>query len=396
MIIKIPQEYLDNEMKKVKAHPASYNIFRNKSEIIPLKIFDIPAPAANIIKQEMLSLGGDAVVHKNAVNCCVEKSDIILLGTVKQYNFFMEKLKKMPYFSLDKVRIMLRQYFSAKKPDSIKSPWGRALALDRTRVMGIINVSPDSFYVGSCKQNIEKILSTCQIMIQDGADILDISGISNYPGSDSTRTEEEQKGIVTAVKTIRENYSHIMISANTCSGNAAKKALEAGADIISDVSGFDLNDKLAEVIAQSGTPCILTHTKGITENIQTTPTYDDLLREIMQYFTDKIQYTSSFNIDENNIIINPGLGFGKTCEDNMEILDRMQELKSLHKPLLIDTSGKPFAHKTSTLESDEREGALAIAALCAHQNIDIVRVNDVKAAVGVIKKIEAIKCRRTK
>ena len=126
MIIKISQEYLDNEMKKVKAHPASYKIFRNKSEIIPLKIFDIPAPAANIIKQEMLSLGGDAVVHKNAVNCCVEKSDIILLGTVKQYNFFMEKLKKMPYFSLDKVRIMLRQYFSAKKPDSIKSPWGRS------------------------------------------------------------------------------------------------------------------------------------------------------------------------------------------------------------------------------------------------------------------------------
>ncbi len=396
MIINISREYLENEMKNIDAHPASFNIFRNKAEIIPLKIFDIPSPGANIIKQEMLSLGGDAIVHKNAVDCCIDASDIILLGTMKHYNIFMDKLKQMPYFKLDKVCDELKQYFSAKKPNSIKSPWGRTLTFDQTRVMGIINVTPDSFYAGSRRQTVEEILTTAQDMIQSGADVLDIGGMSTRPGSDPVSEEEEQKRIITAVKAIRENYSDIMISVDTYRANVAKMALEAGADIINDVSGFGFDKDLVDVVAKSNAPYILMHIKGTPKNMQKNPTYDDLLREIMQYFIDKIQYAKTFNIDENNIILDPGLGFGKTHEDNMEIMDRMQELKSLHKPLLIAASRKSFIGKALSLESpaDRLEGTLAITALCAHQNIDMVRVHDVKENVRIIKMMEAIKCRR--
>ncbi len=396
MIIKISKEYLYNEMKNVGPHPASLDIFKNKAEIIPLKIFDILAPGANIIKQEILSLGGDAVVHKNAVNCKKEVSDVILLGTIKHYTFLIDKLKIMSYFGLDKIGIELKQYLTVKKPDSIQSPWGRTLTFDRTRVMGIINVTTDSFYEGSRKQTIEEILLTAQNMIQDGADVLDIGGMSTRPGSDPVDEEEEEKRVVLGVKTIREHYSDIMISVDTYRANVAKKALDAGADIINDVSGFGFDKKLVEVVAKSNAPYILMHIKGTPKDMQKNPTYSDLIKEMIEYFIEKIQYATSCNINANNIIIDPGLGFGKRHEDNMEIIDRMEELKSIKKPILIAASRKSFIGKALSLSSpaERLEGTLAITALSAHKDIDMVRVHDVRENVRIIKMMEAIKCRR--
>lgn len=344
----------------------------------------------------MLSLGGDAVVHKNAVDCSVETSDIILLGTKKHYNILTDKLKQMPYFKLDKVYNELKQYFTVKKPNSIKSPWGRTLILDKTRVMGIINVTCDSFYSGSSKQSIKEILDTAQDMIKSGVDVLDIGGMSTRPSSCPVSEEEEKRRIITAIKAIRENYKDIMISVYTYRANVAEKALETGADIINDVSGFGFDKKLIEVVAKSNAPYILMHIKGTPKNMQKNPTYDDLIKEIMQYFIDKINYAKSFNINENNIVLDPGIGFGKTYEDNMEIMDRIQELKSLHSPLLIAASRKAFIGKALSLKSaaDRLEGTLAITALCAHQGVDMVRVHDVKENIRIIKMMEAIKYQR--
>lgn len=396
MILKISQEYLDNEMKNINAHPASHNIFKNKSQIIPLKVFDIPSPGANILKQEMLALGGDAIVHKNAVDCSVKTSDIIFLGTKKHYNILIEKLKQLPYFNLDKVCGELKDYFTIKKPNSIKSPWGRTLNFDKTRVMGIINVTPDSFYSGSRKQTKNEILTTAQEMIESGVDVIDIGGMSTRPGSDPVSEEEEEKRVITAIKSIRKEYKNIIISIDTYRANVAKKAIEVGADIINDVSGFGFDEKLVEVVSKSNAPYILMHIKGTPKNMQKNPTYDDLIRDIIQYFTDKINYAKNFGIDENNIIIDPGLGFGKTFEDNMEIIDRLDELKSLHRPLLIAASRKSFIGKALNLDSaaDRLEGTLAITALCAHQDVDMVRVHDVKENKRIVKMVEAIKCRR--
>ncbi|GAQ25621.1 dihydropteroate synthase [Tepidanaerobacter syntrophicus] len=396
MILEISQEYLENEMKKVNAHPASFKIFKDKSRIIPLKLFDIPAPGANIIKQEMLSSGGDAAVHKNAVDCSVETSDVILLGTKKHYNILMEKLQKMPYFKLNNVCGELKEFFSAKKTNSIKSPWGRTLSFDKTRVMGIINVTSDSFYPGSRKQSIQEILDTAQDMIQSGADVVDIGGMSTRPGSDPISEEEETKRVVMAIKAIRENYHDVMISVDTYRSNVAEKALEAGADIINDVSGFSFDQRLIEVAAKSNAPYILMHIKGTPKNMQENPAYDDLIKEIAQYFVEKINYAISFNMNENNIILDPGLGFGKTYEDNMEIMDRVCELQSLHRPLLIAASRKSFIGKALGLKSPENrlEGTLAITALCAYHDVDMVRVHDVRENVRIIEMVEAIKCRR--
>ena len=290
----------------------------------------------------------------------------------------------------------MNQKAFAQIPKVIKSPWGRRLLLDRTRVMGIINVTPDSFYENSRKQTVEEILLTAGKMIREGADILDIGGMSTRPGSDPVAESEEEKRILPAVKAIRENYPDIMISVDTYRSNVAEKALEAGADIINDVSGFSFDQRLIEVAAKSNAPYILMHIKGTPKNMQENTAYDDLIKEIAQYFVEKINYAISFNMNENNIILDPGLGFGKTYEDNMEIMDRVCELQSLHRPLLIAASRKSFIGKALGLKSpeDRLEGTLAITALCTYHDVDMVRVHDVRENVRIIEMVEAIKCRR--
>ncbi|WP_213996989.1 dihydropteroate synthase, partial [Tepidanaerobacter syntrophicus] len=254
----------------------------------------------------------------------------------------------------------------------------------------------DSFYPGSRKQSIQEILDTAQDMIQSGADVVDIGGMSTRPGSDPISEEEETKRVVMAIKAIRENCQDVMISVDTYRSNVAEKALEAGADIINDVSGFSFDQRLIEVAAKSNAPYILMHIKGTPKNMQENPAYDDLIKEIAQYFVEKINYAISFNMNENNIILDPGLGFGKTYEDNMEIMDRVCELQSLHRPLLIAASRKSFIGKALGLKSPENrlEGTLAITALCAYHDVDMVRVHDVRENVRIIEMVEAIKCRR--
>ena len=383
-------------MKKVGTHRASYKIFKNKAEIIPLKVFQLPAPGANILKQEMLSAGGDAVVHKNVINCQVETSDVILLGTRKHYNILLDKLKLMPYFDLARVRQGLKEYFQQRKPNDITSPWGRSLAFDRPRLMGVINISSDSFYAGSRHQSLPDVLATAQAMIKEGADIIDLGAMSTRPGSEPIPEDEELAKIVPAVTLVREKCPEIMISVDTYRGSVAQAAVEAGADIINDISGFRFDDKLLQVVAKTKVPYVLMHIKGTPRDMQKDPTYQDLIGELMHYFADKIEQAKGQGVAEDKIIIDPGLGFGKTFADNMEIIDRIPELQSLGRPLLIGASRKSFVGTAlgQKLAAHRLEGTLAITALCALHDVDIIRVHDVKENSRVITMMEAIKCRR--
>ena len=171
MLLRLTNEVLPEEIKKIGADPASFGIFLEKSEIIPLKFYGLPSPGANIVKQEMLSLGGDTVVHRNVVNCKVESSDIILLGTKKHYRMLVEKLKQMNYFGLDTLSRELERFLNDDGKRSILLKDGKVLSFDRTFIMGIINVTPDSFYKESRKMKIEEILKTAEKMLENGADL---------------------------------------------------------------------------------------------------------------------------------------------------------------------------------------------------------------------------------
>ena len=393
MLLRLTNEVLLREIEKVGADPASFGIFLEKSEIIPLKFFDLPSPGANIVKQEMLSLGGDAVVHRNVVNCKVERSDIILLGTRKHYKMLVEKLKQMNYFELDTLRKELKRFLSDDGKRSILLKDGKTLSFDRTFIMGIINVTPDSFYKESRKMRIDEILKTAEKMLEDGADILDIGGMSTRPGSDPVEVEEELKRVVPAIKALKENFPDSLISVDTYRWKVAKEAIDAGADIVNDISAMRFDENMGKLVADTGVPVVLMHIKGTPKTMQENPHYEDVVKEISEYFEERINYALSQGISEKRIILDPGIGFGKRLEDNLEILRRIEEFKSLGFPLLIGASRKSFIGHTldGAPPEDRLEGTLAVTAWCCMRGVDIIRVHEVKENKRVLKMIEKLK-----
>ncbi|MGB9767829.1 dihydropteroate synthase [Dictyoglomus turgidum] len=397
MIVELSHEFLRKEILKVGAHPASLEIFERKAQIIPLKIFNISSPTANVIKQEMLSLGGDVVVHKNVVDCKIEKSDVILLGTKKHYELFIKKLENNKYFEIPLVLQELKEYLLKQKPEKIVSPWGRVLNLSRTLVMGIINVTPDSFYSGSRKMQINEVLKTVEDMVINGVDIIDIGGQSTRPGAEPVSIDEEISRVIPAIESIRKSYPDVVISVDTYYSKVAELAVDRGADMINDISAFRFDNDLVKIVAKYKVPYILMHMKGTPKDMQKNPYYDDVVREIMEFFEERINYAKENGVDPEKIIVDPGIGFGKRYEDNLEIMARLKEFKSLRKPILIGASRKSFIGKAlSDLPPEERlEGTLGITALCVLNDVDIVRVHDVKENKRVIKVLEEIKCIRS-
>jgi dihydropteroate synthase len=396
MIMELTPEFLIKEMEMVGTHFDSFSIFLRKSRIIPLKIFDITSPTANILKQEMLAIGGDVVVHKNVVNCRVDKSDVILLGTKKHYDILMNKLENISYFDIPKVYKLLKNFFEKDKVSYIESPWKRKITFDRTLIMGIINVTPDSFYAGSRKINLEEILNTAKYMIENKVDIIDIGGQSTRPGSDPIDEDEEINRVIPAVKVIREKFSNVFISVDTYRAKVAEKAIELGADMINDISGFRLDDSLVKVVSEYKIPYVLMHMKGTPKDMQVNPYYEDVIKEIYEFFLERLNYAEKYGVDLDKVVIDPGIGFGKRYEDNLEILARITEFKSLKKPILIGASRKSFIGKAlGDIPPEERlEGTLGVTALCVLKDVDIVRVHDVKENKRVIDVIEALKCIR--
>lgn len=396
MIMEISHEFLGKEMEKVGAHPLSFPIFKRKSSIILLKIFNISSPTANVLKQEMLSVGGDVVVHKNSIDCKVDRTDVILMGTKKHYNILIQKIENLKYFDLSRVVYELKEYFVKEKPKLIVTPWNRVLNFNRTLLMGIINVTPDSFYSNSRKLEKEDILNTAKSMVENGVDIIDIGGQSTRPGSSFIDEEEELNRVIPAVEMVRESFPEVLISVDTFRAKVAEEAIKKGADIINDISAFRFDGNLVRIVKEYNTPYILMHMKGTPKDMQINPHYIDLTKDILEFFVEKLDFIVKNGVNEDRVIIDPGIGFGKRYEDNLEILARIKEFKSLKKPLLIGASRKSFIGKAlSDLPPEERlEGTLGVTALCVLNDVDIIRVHDVKENKRVVKVLEAIKCIR--
>ncbi|ADQ47189.1 dihydropteroate synthase [Caldicellulosiruptor kronotskyensis 2002] len=267
----------------------------------------------------------------------------------------------------------------------------KKLSLLKTNVMGIINVTPDSFYEGSRVQ-VEKVTQRALQMIQDGADVLDIGGESTRPFSEPVEEEEELKRVIPAIEAIRDMDKSIPISIDTYKSRVAQKAIEAGADIINDISGGTFDKDMFYVAAHYNVPIIIMHIKGTPKDMQKNPYYEDVIEEILQFFELRIEQALKAGVKLENIILDPGIGFGKRPEDNLEILRRCEEFRVLGRPILIGASRKSvIGHVLSNLPPEERlEGTLAISVICAQKKIEFVRVHDVKENKRAILMTQAI------
>ncbi|MBE1304942.1 dihydropteroate synthase [Clostridium botulinum] len=393
IIIELNKNSFPEEFNKIEVHEGSVNIFMNKNSITPLKIFNVLAPAANIIKQEILALGGDCAVNKYCINCKVETSDIILLGTKRQYKKLLQKLKCMTFFRIEEIVGELENYIKNNGDVKTVLKDGREINYENLKVMGIINCTPDSFYEGSRKDSIEEALKTAEKMLKEGAEILDIGGESTRPGSDPVDEEEEIKRVVPVIREIKNKFKDVIISIDTYRANTAKAAIEAGADIVNDISAMKYDENMVKVVKEYDVPVILMHVKGKPKDMQVEPAYGDLMKEIHLYFNERIDYCKAHGISDDKIILDPGIGFGKTVEHNLKIMNRIEELKSFNLPVLLAASRKATIGKVlGNLPAEERlEGTIALSCLAVDAGIQMVRVHDVKENIRAIRMLEAVR-----
>jgi dihydropteroate synthase len=273
----------------------------------------------------------------------------------------------------------------------VTSPNHKTSGLEsRIRVMGILNVTPDSFSDGGSFNTKQAIDSQIGKMIEDGADIIDVGGESSRPFSQPVSLEEELSRVLTVIKAIR-HQSSIPISIDTTKAEVARQALDAGADIVNDISALRHDSSMAELLADRQCPVIIMHMQGTPGDMQTNPTYNNLIEEISDFLRERIAWAVKHGIAKERLIVDPGIGFGKTVGHNLSILKHLDRFSELGCPVLLGHSRKAFIGKTLGLEVDERDPATAIiSALCAARGIEIIRVHDVARTVQAIKMTRAI------
>ena len=247
-----------------------------------------------------------------------------------------------------------------------------------TLIMGILNVTPDSFSDGGNFIQLGKALSQVQYMENNGADIIDIGGESTRPGAVAVSLVEEINRTIPVIEAIRK-ISNISISIDTYKSEVAEKALLAGADFINDISGLTFDSRMMEIMKKFDVPVVLMHIKGTPRNMQTNPTYIDVIKDLLEFFSFQTQKALDFGIKKEQIIIDPGIGFGKQLDDNFILIRRLKEFSELGFPILIGPSRKSFIGLTLDVPSENRlEGTLAAVSAGILNGASIVRVHDVK------------------
>jgi dihydropteroate synthase len=266
---------------------------------------------------------------------------------------------------------------------------GRLLALDTPIVMGIINVTPDSFYSGSRVFAIEDVLNQAEKMIADGATFLDIGGQSTRPGSADIGTEEELNRVIPAIKTVHEHFPEIIISIDTYRSEVAKEAVAAGASIINDISGGSLDENMLATVGKLNVPYVCMHMKGTPQNMQQHAQYENVTREVLDYFIKKIEDCRLAGV--NDLIIDPGFGFAKTIKHNFQLLKSLEVFKILERPLLVGVSRKSTIYKTLGITAEDAlNGTTVLNTAALLKGAHILRVHDVKEAVEAVKLVSSI------
>jgi dihydropteroate synthase len=260
----------------------------------------------------------------------------------------------------------------------------------KTYVMGILNNTPDSFYPAS-RTNSKDAQKTAQKMIEAGVDIIDVGGESSRPGSESVSTEEEVRRVIPVVDSIRAE-SDVMISVDTRKKEVAERALDAGADIINDISGLKHNDDLARMLARRKVPIVLMHMRGVPKTMQKNPYYKNTISEILRELTPSVTHALGAGISKDMIIIDPGIGFGKRIQDNLRIIKELASLKSLNFPILIGLSRKAFIGEILDRPVEKRLiGTITANTLAVINGANIIRVHDVGDAVEMVKIIDSVR-----
>lgn len=331
--------------------------------------------AANILKQEMLAADGEAALPYHAISDLDKPTDCLISGTQRQFQIAIAKLVVQP-FGLKELAEQLA--FSIKALDRPREP---------IKIMGVLNITPDSFSDGGEFLNPQAAIDHALTMEKAGANIIDIGGESTRPGAEPVSAEEQLERVVPVIEGLDLK---IPISIDSRSPEVVEQTLKAGAGMVNLVGGIR-DENMAKILAQADVPVILMHMLGEPDNMQDSPEYHDVMDEIMDWARSQIELAEKAGISRQRIIIDPGIGFGKTLEHNLDIIRRLGELRILGVPVLLGTSRKSFIGKILNAPVEERlEGSLAATVLGAVNGADIVRVHEVSETVKALAIVSVI------
>ena len=356
-------EDLEKICSRIKTDSRAIAYLYPKSNIFHFFAEKVDYRAASFLKQELLARGGDTIVTKHVIDGKTDFSDVLLMGTSSQLKSLLEKLKSMDCWGLKEFRESLKEFFSniQIKNWEIKSPNGHEIKLDNnTKIMSIMNLTPDSFYEES-RITEKEIIERAEKFLSEGAEILDLGAESTRPDSERISEEEELRRLLEPLRILRKNFPDALISIDTYKSKVAKISVNEGADIINDVSGFEIDEKLPEVLAELKVPYVLSYFRGNKENI---------LGDMLSYLNSKLKILKDFGVKSEKIILDPGLGFGKEKQENYEIIKNIESLKIFGLPILVGHSRKRLTEKNLSR-------TLAISSILAGR-VNILRVHDVK------------------
>lgn len=388
-------EEVKKEISEIGSTPYGNRIMFPKGVHRLVKVEGLRTPAANIMKQEMLSCGGEVATAREVITLKTETTDVLIMGTLRHFERFLEKLKLQPFGlkeATQKIRSVLENYDSKKV--RIMDCAGKEVEFgNRTLIMGVLNVTPDSFSDGGKYNTFDSALAQAEKMILEGADIIDVGGESSRPGAEPVSIDEEKSRVLPVIEEIAGKYE-VLISIDTYKPSVARAAVDSGASIINDITALEDNE-MVQVAADTNVGVVLMHMQGNPKTMQKSPHYESLISDIANFLSDRVEKGVEGGISPERLIIDPGIGFGKKYEHNIEILRRLKEFRSLGIPILIGTSRKSFIGKTLDLSIEERmEGTAATITVAIMNGADIVRVHDVKQMKRVAKMTDVI-CRKS-
>ena len=400
---------LREEMRALGVDPRGIAIMWPKGRFYLMKIEKVGSAAASILKQEMLAKGGEAALSGEIYLGTERTSDVLLMATERTFRRVVEVLGHQPLPSLRELageldsalRHAAGREFPSCRMGAREFVWG-----ERTYVMGIVNATPDSFsgdglYSQSQGESPEQVAVQRRMLglLEQGPDIIDIGGESTRPGAAPIDAETECDRVVPLIRMLREKTDAV-ISIDTYKASVARAALDAGADLVNDVWGLQMDPDLASLVAERGVPVILMHNRSRPKNAAQQERlggryvgvhYDDLMADILRELRQQVERAEEAGIRRDRIIIDPGIGFGKTVEQNLRLMNHLDELRVLGLPILIGPSRKSFIGYTLDAPPEERlEGTAAAVTLGILRGADIVRVHDVGAMVRVVRMTDAL------
>ncbi len=375
----ISKNFIENEIKNVGFSADYLEIGLNKHKFLSLKVENLRAVEANILKQTALSCSCDCAVHRNCIDCKVEHSDCILSGTISQLINVSKKLRIQP-FSMSRLSDdILKQIICSKN-------------FAKSKIMGILNLTSDSFSDGGEFLEFNAAFRHAELMIEQGAGIIDIGSESTRPKSLPVEEDIQAERILPVVEFLKKNHPDILLSVDTRSSKVANLVLEAGVDIINDVSGLKYDKNMAKIAADFGCKIVIMHSRSNPCDMDDYCNYKNLLDEVYNELQKCCNSALNAGVKPENIIIDPGFGFAKNYEQNIEMLSRIEEFKSMGYELLAGVSRKRFLQRLAGVDTpkDADDISAISGAYLALKGVNYLRVHNVEKTLCALKFARAI------